>query len=455
MNAISRDDHNEAVLPGIYRGILVLFVVLSFAMPKYYSISLGGDSVNPFNIVLMLLDVICVWILVTQSHARNAVFKGVIRTAYVFVILMTFMAWQVLCDLKAESPTDAVTNSIRYALSLVSAYLIGSILLLDARNRWSFIKAFVVCSVLASVIGIMEKTVSRSLISVLDIAQYAAHQDGVAYITGGIYRDGTFRALSLFAHPIDFGQFMAAILPLGAVLLLRARGHLRLFALLLIVLGPVAIYATESRSPIIVAIVAFTFLVPVWKKGITLNRAVYAGVTIVLLMVAYLVLWGSLSALASGRTTSENISTQAREMMVRNGMGMADASPIFGYGAGQSRQVAGLYGANEQLTIDNQYLSMLLDFGYVGAGLFVMFLVAIVISGLKAAATRQGVERQICLGLAAMVVGICTGQIALSIQENLFFVHLAGGFFFAILCSKGRPTTSVWNNTAQSLSGSG
>jgi O-antigen ligase len=137
-----------------------------------------------------------------------------------------------------------------------------------------------------------------------------------------------------------------------------------------------------------------------------------------------------------GRTTSETISTEGREVMVRNGIGLADARPSFGYGAGTSAQEAGLYEANHVLTIDNLYLSMLVEFGYVGVVLFIVFILTIVISGVKAAATRPGVERYMCLGLAAMVVGIGTGQIALSIQENLFFVHLAGGVFFAVLSTK-------------------
>ena len=354
-------------------------------------------------------------------------------------LFLSFVLWQFLCDLIGNRPFTSCVGTVRWIFNVLISFFLGSVFLLDQVNRRTFLRVFLGCTLLSCIIACLELALGHTFWSMLHLEAIAADPNLVHSLTSTKFRTGLMRPASLFAHPIVFGQFLAASLPLTWAIISPVRNaSLRLFGYMLLplIVGNIAfnIYATSSRSALLVlagSSATAIVLVASFRKSRLRYSFTHMGLYFCVASLSLYLLAGQfLGPLVSGRNNEELTSTLGRQAMLERCFAQIRYSPVFGYGADMSGTLAGLSTPDNLVTLDSLYLAVFLDFGYVGVGIFVLLIGAVLFAGFRAAERVQNPHLARIIGcMLAFIVSIMIGQSVLGIGDNLFYVFLMAAYF--------------------------
>lgn len=421
--------------------LLIIFFILLF--PKYFSLALAGVAISPFNIAMLLATIGGIFSVLTDPQKARAIAR-IMKDDHAFVLfLFFFVSWGYVCSVAGRAPLPSIVATMRFDLAFFFPYVAVLIYLSTPPSRRTFRKLFLCASLVAGMLGVLEKMVGQSIVSMLNLAALSADPITAGRLGAGAMRDGVFRAVSTFMHPINLGQYMAAIMPLAALGALRFRGTERLLCGALLIVAPAAAMASGSRSVAFVAAVSF-YVCAIFFMRVRVSTRVSLLVFVSLVFIlVYFVFYDVLSSLITGRSDEEYSSTLARAVMFDAGMSALASSPLFGYGSGMSILIAGV-GHGDAMSIDNFYLSIVLDYGVPG---FVSLVAAFAIIFSKLSPASQysagSEDRVFMLGLLSMSVGLSVGLLIISIYENLVFIFVSMAYCQAALMRAERLTASV------------
>ncbi len=429
---------SEAQLSHVSVAVFVLWLCASILYPRYLAIDIAGLSITLLNVIYLFVLSYALGLLAVRPLLRQRILTRVLNAPVLYALITLTIVWQALCDIIGTSPATSLGLSCKYWVNITSGFYLSSVFLQDARCRRLFRRTLLLGILIVCTIGVQEKIAGQSFLRQFHLQEIASNADVVAIYTSGGARDGMFRAASLFTHPIVFGQFAAAsfIMSLGAAI--YARGNLRKIGLFLALLVPAAVYASGSRSASVVLLASFAIglALLVLNKNSPVSTLVGALLGSVFCMLLYWTCADYFHALIVGRSVVEVGSSNARTLMIQNGLSAIQSSPLFGFGAGMSLVMAG-FGSGLIRTIDNWYLTTLLDFGYGGLAITLGAYAAVLVYGYKAGVKLQGnEERWFAASLTAFCAGILIGQYVLSIYDNLFYVHIFAGYFACIATSE-------------------
>ncbi len=450
MNAGTTMKMESALTGGTLPPALVLafsvLVYLAVLWPRLLWFSVGPCNQKPLSALtgIMLLSAVGLFIVrtaVLQHYARRAGQFGMAVALFIGLIGCKYIS-----AFSGQDPASSVAILNNALVYLMSFFVVGLAMFTDPRNEARYPKILLTAGLVAAVLGIYEMLRQNAL----------TVEFGWIFTSGGslnlagenlkanMYRGGSLRAKSTFVHPIVFGQYIAACLPL--VFLIDARGAGRLWRqALAFAVFSLAMIASNTRSPFAVAIIS---LATYWGLGVLASgrsrQAValaVAGAGAALLM--FLVFGEDLLGLVTGRTAEEVSSSQARNVMFERAFFALDSSPVLGYGEGRAPFVAGIFGSGGVLTIDSLYLSYLIDNGYLGAVLFVLFFSYAFWLGLRALRRLPDEEQKRRLrAVMALTFALLFGQAVLSIQDNLTFAYLGAAYIVAVAAKAPRQRQS-------------
>jgi O-antigen ligase len=194
-------------------------------------------------------------------------------------------------------------------------------------------------------------------------------------------------------------------------------------------MAAVAIYGCGSRSSLVAVLATgVTWLVGRNIRKITKARLAWASLAIIVVVVTGGVLVSQLQSLITGRNLAEISSTAARGLMWVNAAPWISKGALIGYGDGKANLLAGLKNAGGGATIDDFYLSVILQSGFAGLVSFAAFagcVAWLAISGIRRFADPRSSE--LCVTILALVACILSVQEITSITNNVAFIYLAGG----------------------------
>ena len=195
---------------------------------------------------------------------------------------------------------------------------------------------------------------------------------------------GLYRTKATFSTPLGLSEYLAFVAPFALHYVCGPyRLPTRLFGLVLLPILFYCIRTTDSRLGVVGFLVTLLLYLLFWgvlrlfrdRGDLFASAVVYAypaffgafGVAVMFVHRIHRMVFGD------GATAASN---EARANQLHMGIPKMFANPI-GHGAGQSGAAMG-YGANEFITIDNYYLTLGLDYGFLGLFMFLaIFLVAI------------------------------------------------------------------------------
>ncbi len=440
--AWSLRDEKNAGMPGLIHAGLLTLVALSVLWPRYIFIHKAGlPGVNPFTLLTMgMLALVLIHLLAVPAYSRRVaeVFRA---GGSVGVLVLIWFAWRIIATAFGKYPLAQEIELFKEIVYIGSFFLFALALGAYPNGPRDVVRVLVLCGLVAAGVGLVEGFMHKNpfvgLISMAGADGDTART--LANIASDKVREGAFRAQSTFDHPIVFAQFVAALLPLALYCAAHEKGKLwRFVGALAVPVALAAIAKSGSRAGIVSVAVAFAAVGFVWW----LRALIYGRVSKVLAIVALpaflmliVVAVAVISELAGGRSQHEISSTNTRLFMLRTGINALWDSPILGFGHGMSVLKAGVQGAGGVWTIDNYFLTLALDYGYVGLLLFWGLVTWFGVRLLRHSVHNSGECGALSGAVLAGVISLTAAFSALSIYQNMSMLWLMFGIGFYLLRS--------------------
>jgi O-antigen ligase len=288
---------------------------------------------------------------------------------------------------------------------------------------------------IAGLFGILEAATQTPIFELLHFTAVAKIDPALLEVlTHGSSEEGQNRIKSIFNHPIIFGQVMAMTSPLFLHLILHTRGNTRLLGISQAIVTVVSLVICDSRSPLIVFSVSIIFFFFLFNFDIRSRRRLFLFF-IGLLVAAFAapIAVDYTVGLTVGESDRDIRSGQVRVLQLQRGQDALSRSPITGYGSGSAIGYAGVRNNTTQvMTLDNYYLTLSVDSGYIGASIFIiMIFIFILFGGITTFNSELTEDRSALASFVALIAGFIPGMTIVSIPDALTYVYMAAGFFLA------------------------
>lgn len=354
--------------------ILTFFLVMLIGIPARLVVGPLGAAGTPAQIIGMIA-------LLWWTAAQFGRIDGERRTVQPVRRSMVVLGLALLASYVAAMTRPIDGDELRAADRGLLSYCawLGLVLVasdgIPSRKRLdALLRRLVIGGGVLAGLGILQFYTGLDLAKYLQIPGLSANGDfGFA-----LQREGLRRPAGTATHPIEFGVVLAMILPIALHYALEnGRPWLRRW-------WPVGLIALSlpislSRSAMLGGLVLLVFLIPSWPA--TRRRKAYVVIVGFFLTVYVGVpgLLGTLRNLFSGLLGGGDASTQSRTGSYSVAAQYISERPIFGRGFGTF--LTSLH------ILDNQYLGMIIDAGFVG----LVALLGIFVTGVL---TARGVRRR-------------------------------------------------------------
>jgi len=364
---------------------ITLFLMV--AWPNYIAVVLPGlPWVTPTRLALLVLTFLFLYSVSTSSPLRHRLMT-VARSAP--LLWVAFLTWQVSMFISlpfSTSPSDSLKGLVDNELRLTQIFFIGCLVFARRGGATATVRMLVIMAFVSAIDGFVELKLgyppwAYSIPSFMRIDDKA-----LAAILGSQARsdDGLYRVHGQYGNSLIFSEFLAMCTPFILHYLLTGRtARLRVAMAFLWPLVIATIVVTQSRLGLIGTLLSVGFYVPFWAyRQWRANPTSITGPS--LLFGAPLVAAALMGVVFSSHTLAMHVlgggaqasSDEARVVQRQMAIPKIATHPL-GHGLNQSGQVLGFTAPNGLLTVDNHYLTTLLDLGIPGAvGFYGMFLVA-------------------------------------------------------------------------------
>jgi hypothetical protein len=410
-------------------GILTLFL-----WPRYFYLNVGGRGVSAYTFFSMLLFVAALGTLALRPGIRSVVAGAAGRAWLIIAAFTLFWVWRIVCDVLGLTPVESYRVTLLDFLYLGTWFPIALVVMTDRRVQNNLPYLIAASAIVATAFGILEFMTSRALSDLLGFYQFAAgDQSQLGAVDMGRMRDLTIRVKSVFSHPIIYGQVLGSILPLAAHLVLQGRGVRRMIGGILGVCILISLHICNARSPLFVAATALVVYLAVYYLDFHYRRRLFVAAWLAIgALIVTPIATDYFLNVASGRTHDEATSSSARKLQSDKGYHALARSPINGFGDGNSLSIAGLRSLNNLLTVDNYYLTIVVDDGYVGEGIMILMFASFVLFGAVAASRERSSHlRGRSAAYTGAIAGLAAGLNVVSIHDTLSNIFLLAGAIIA------------------------
>jgi O-antigen ligase len=286
----------------------------------------------------------------------------------------------------------------------------------DRRRFDQLIKRLVIGAALVGLLGVAQFFAQDSLIRGFTIPGLQTNLP----LSDLSSRSGFVRPASTTLHPIEFGAVLTTILPLAIAMLRNSPSDRRMLPAISLVAIAMGIVVSGSRSALLCAMLALAILVATWsvRARLAVGAAVVALGGVVAITIPGMV--GSLTGLFTG--FGEDGSVQSRtDSYVLVGE-IVERAPWFGRGFSTFLP--------SYRILDNQYLLLLIEVGFIGLAAFlVLLVVAVAVSWRVGRTATDPADRSIAQALAA---GIAAAALGLGTYDGLSFPTSTGILFLVL-----------------------
>lgn len=419
----------EAPVRYLFLGFVAVLITLVL-WPRYAFVRLPGfPGLNPERAlygVLLLLWVVAIFRYATFGGYLVALIK---REKSMFMLLALYLLWRALSVFTSTNPLASFIGFLNELISYYLLFVLTVTILRKTKDVENALVVLVIATALVCAIGIVEAVNRRNLfIDWLPITSEYLEETLREKV-----RDNRFRIQGTFSHPLLFAEFLSMIAPIAVFFAFQSRRFvLSTLGLITLALMIPAIYLTGSRAGAIAAGAAIVALVAFWiireirgARKKLLFWILLFSLPCVLILATFIA--DTVIEYATGRSQREVNSAYARIDMWARGLTLVGDRPLFGYGIRQAAHELGYVGARGILTIDSYPLSLLLESGWPGLFLLVLFFVVLVASSVAAATDGNTPSAALVAALAAGIIGFLTTKLVLSTPHNFALAMVMTG----------------------------
>ena len=429
------------MLPAIFFIVLLCFI----CVPNYYAFQVPGlPWISIRRLFLFVMIVPFALALSGSSTLRSILQRKLVNSRPISACLLGFIAWSAIVTFTGVDFTPSLSALINDILTWYLPFLV-LILILDSLAKIKKLLYTICClSLFVALMGIVEFYVQRRFYVDLMPTAYRdalmeANPAFAALVTSSPFRNGYYRASSIFGVPLPFGEFEAMVMPFGLYCVVHARSVMsRVLGVVVIVFVLLGIFTSGARGGYISMMAATAAFVLIWivryarQNPGSLVPASAVGLfgCFSAVLGVLIVTWGRLHNMILGGG-QEAFSTDARwaqwallkAKLIQNPIRI-----IVGHGRAMGGEVIAYYSPGAQIpSVDSYILTLLCDTGIPGLFMFFGAIVLGVFSGVRRYIFDPSEAGPLAGALACSLLAFGTYRITLSQEENnfLFFVVIA------------------------------
>jgi O-antigen ligase len=405
--------------------LLMLFLSVFCIWPSYVYFRLSENiGLNPLRVILVI---ILMFLILHFLGVHRLSKRRFVDNRILFFIIIFYLFFRYLSAFFSGS--YSVSLVLYEHLSNINILVFTYLVLSGLNNIGKVIKILLFFATVLSVLAIFEHVTKFNIFTILADSSTNAGYTALTDKT----RNGFYRSQAIFEHPLSLSQFLAILFPL--TFLFFKKNSIKSFIILSTIIF-MGIYVTGSRSAILaifISAIAFFFLSV--KRDNEARERVKVKlfmffVTLVLLPILFTIV-SNVAGLDS--EDSEGASSRTRVYQMLNGYIAANQSPIFGYGPGNADDTifeVGLSYPNAVKlyvpTVDNLFLSSLVESGYIALFLLIALIVTPLIHLVKVQRTNtsKAISCSIISGLVTMTT------LSIFTVLPIFYVILGLGLFY-------------------------
>lgn len=428
---------------GLIEGLFPVFFAFSILWPAYLAVALPGlPWMTPTRLLLSILCFFMLYSIASSSVLRHHLLVVARSTKLVW---LAFLVWEVMMVITVPMSNlmfDSFKRVVSSQLILVGPFFIGCLVFSKEGRATRTLGWMLVFAVICGIDGFIEQRLGYPPWA-NHIPSFMKVDDAtLTNVLGSQARsaDGLYRVRGPFTNSLSFSEFLALCVPFALHWLMTGRSVvLRLAMSVTLVFIILVMLQTQSRLGLVGYIVATLVYGGLWVlrrwradktdilgPALVLGFPVIAAVAVILLLSSPTL---STRILGGG---AQAASDQARRNQRTLATPKIIANPI-GHGMGRAASVINARNQSGYASIDNHYLSTLVDLGVVGFFSFYgMFLIAAFRGALAFLSTLHR-EIELAGPLATAMVVFFVIKSVLSQDDNHGLVFLLLGMLMTLI----------------------
>jgi hypothetical protein len=424
---------------GVIYAIFLLAIVSKFVWPNFAYLPIPGlPSKNPQR---------WIWALCVAYWAYSMLVSGSLRDRLAYrlgasglaKLLCLLLLWRFASIFASDEPATSAYTLLVETFDHFMAFMFCLTWIRGERDVERIGLALVITTAMISSFAVAEIALRQNIF--IKLVPYDPTNE--MFLTMAVeskLREGGYRAQASFNHPLLMAQFVVTVLPIIVYALFKQGGKwVKAVSLFSLTSVPFLLWASRTRTAVLVAGVVLTvgFIMlatnAARRKEASSAGSLLGGVGLVFAAGLTCAVGVAAFVLTVGRTAEESVSSMARAQMLRMAFRAATTEPLLGFGPALGNVQAAIYSSRGSASLDNYWLTLLLESGFPAMILFVIAL-ALVLRGIVKQTMRGHATEAHLLsatwGLAALAFGITTT--ILSTTHNLPLLNLCFGVLVAL-----------------------
>jgi O-Antigen ligase len=434
------------------RRAFITVVIVYLCVPNYYMVQIPGlPWLSVRRIVALVLILLTLYTIATSKSQRGVVggYLSAEPLLKLFVVGFFFMASVSL--LTSKDPAYSLSRLTEVTLNWYVPFFACLLVIRSETQIAALYKTIALLSLFAAAIGLADfigqsnhaiKLIPEAMLS----AMAASNPSIDVMIHSNPFRNGQYRASSIFGTALSFGEFGAMVGPLGGYFIFHARTSWeRLLGFAVIAGALVTLFVSGSRGGSLGFLIAMPLLIGLWTIRFTRqNPFSMAGPLAIALtgvgsaaMTALVLLWPKLRNIVIGGGDAAS-STDSRFQQATLALVQIKLNPFTGHGLGLGGATIGWFSPGGQASIDSYLLAIVVETGIPGALCFFGMIVVAGVVMAKVYLTDDDPAAAVAGPLACTFLAYGVYRLFLAELDNqtLFFILLAMTFNVAQASSR-------------------
>jgi O-antigen ligase len=431
----------------LLRKMFFIMVFVQLCVPNYYAIDTGvlpWISVRRLTAGLVIL-LFCIT-LAGSELARSKIADTLRSNRILSFLVFGLLAMLVLSIPTAHYKIRAFSGLIDTLLTWYVPLAACILIVRTHEDVISLLKVVAIAGIVDAALGSVEFYLERRFYfdiipsGLLERMLEANPALQMMYSTP-LFRNGLYRASSVYSVPLSFGELAAMTAPIGAYFFFHATNlKWRLLGTITVVASVVSLIISGARGGFIAFLVAMPAMLALWTiRYSKSNRgSLIGGIMGVLFSVGFLALLGMIAF--SGRLSKMVIgggdtvaSTSARSIQFNLALPHILANPITGNGAGSSGELVGFYNPGSTIpTVDSYVITLLVEQGVPGLLLFFGTIAFGAWIATKIYISLMDERATVAAPIACSLIAFGVYRLVLSQGENHTLFFLIVGLVFAV-----------------------
>jgi O-Antigen ligase len=423
------------VWPGLIRKMFFVMLIADLCIPFYYTVQfaglpwISGRRLATFALITPFLIAIA-----ASSDVRRQITERIRASLLIFICAVGYLVMAVLSILTSALPSESMSALTDAVLSWYVPFFAMIYIARDNDDLIFILKIVCVCAIFITGAGVLEFYLQhRFFIDIFPRGMLATLIENNPQLQAllpspGDFRNGLYRAASIFVTPLSFGEFEIVVIPIALFFALHRENLLeRALGWAVIFGGILGIFVSGSRGGWVGVIASIAVFVTVWSIRKAMNNRTslapatvgLAGAIAFVVVIGLIIVWPRAHNMVLGGGAQAG-STEARYEQWVHAVPLIESNPITGHGFALGGYVI-------ESSIDSYVVSLLLETGIPGFVFFAGMMLLPVWYGVRSYLFDMSESGALAGALACSFIAFTSNRLVLSQRENhmLIFSLLA------------------------------